>query len=476
MACTAEILTAAGEKVCLDGFVEDGSLSLSTLNGELAKLWLIVCGGFVFYMHLGFSMLEAGCVSKRNVQNILLKNVMNICIGTIVWFLFGYGVAYGGSGSDGKFIGEKSYFGKYGKGDDITWFFQWAFCVTASTIVSGAVAERMKLSAFFIACVAITGFIYPVVVHWIWDSEGWLNAFEETNDTPLFDFAGSGVVHMVGGFCAFMGAWLTGERPGRFDATNPVIYGNHSVPFQLFGTITLWFGWYGFNCGSTLEVAGQMETAARVAVTTTISAAAGGLVTVSWAKLINGKWSIGMSCNGILAGLVSITSPCPVVEPWMALIIGLIGGSIYFGSSNLMLKLKIDDPLDAASVHGFCGIWGLLAAGIFAKEELVRAVYGPVIADKEWGPQLGVQVLGVVCILAWACGTSGFLFKILDLTLGLRTEEGGQKGGLDADEFGMPAYATTPVDEVEVSTSSVAKQVGTEAVELAGKDKDAPAV
>lgn len=457
--CTLVLTADNGAKVCADAIAD------MITETDAKPLWLIVCGGLVFLMHLGFSMLEAGCVSKRNVQNILLKNIMNACIGTLVWFCIGYGVAYGGN-DDNEFIGMASYWGGWDDSANIDWFFQWAFCVTASTIVSGAVAERMKLAAFFIACVVITGFIYPIVVHWVWDGEGWLSAGKK--DRPFIDFAGSGVVHMVGGFCALMGAAITGERPGRFNAEKPIAYGNHSVPFQLFGTIILWVGWYGFNCGSTLAVQGAMPVAARVAVTTTLSAATGGLVTTFWAKIVKKKWSIGMCCNGILAGLVSITAPCPVVEPGLAIVIGAIGGSLYFLCSNLMLILKIDDPLDAASVHGFCGMWGVLAAGIFSSNKYIREAYGDDLADMGWGSRFWNQIVGCITIFFWTVGTSGAMFMALKFTVGLRTEEGGEKGGLDANEFGMPAYSSTPRHSPEK------KGVEGFKMELATIDKEAP--
>merc|ERR1719499_821838 len=216
-------------------------------------------------MQLGFAMLEAGSVSRRNVQNILFKNLMDACLGALMWFMIGYGVAFGGS-DDSSFVGGEQFFSLDSE-NFLMFFFQWTFCVTASTIVSGSVAERMKLSSYFIYTIIITCFIYPVVVHWCWDGEGWLSPWHAEEDAPIpvMDFAGSGVVHMVGGFSGLMGAILAGPRPGRFDDKNPVKYATHSVPFQLFGTLILWFGWYGFNCGSTLAVGGLMGVANRVA-------------------------------------------------------------------------------------------------------------------------------------------------------------------------------------------------------------------
>merc|ERR1719204_1201986 len=270
-------------------------------------------------MQLGFANLEAGSVSRRNVQNILFKNIMDACLGSVVWFCLGYGIAWG----NGNFIGTNQ-FCTVGYGHTTDWFFQWAFCVTASTIVSGAVAERMKLEAYFIYTFIITAFIYPVVVHWIWHGEGWASAGNEKAGNPIVDFAGSGVVHMVGGWSGLMGAYFVGPRPERFDEFSLKSYTTHSIPLQAFGTFVLWFGWYGFNCGSTVAVLGVMDTASLVAVTTTLAAASGGLTASCLGKLLSGKWNIGLACNGVLAGLVSITAPCAVILPEFSIVIGFI--------------------------------------------------------------------------------------------------------------------------------------------------------
>merc|ERR1719461_575878 len=307
-------------------------------------------------MQLGFAMLEAGSVSRRNVQNILFKNLMDACLGAVIWFSLGFGVAYGKDG-DNEFAGESMFF-DLPADQHLSFFFQWAFCVTASTIVSGSVAERMKLTSYFIYTVVITAFIYPVVVHWVWDGNGWLSAFngDEGGDgakIPVMDFAGSGVVHMVGGFSGLMGAIFVGPRPGRFDPCSSARYGSHSVPLQLFGTLILWYGWYGFNCGSTLAVDGFAGVANRVAITTTLGAAAGGLTVAFVGKLLDKRWNITLACNGILAGLVSITAPCPIVGPGAALALG------------------------ASAVHGVCGYWGVVSVAIFATEDNIATAYTP---------------------------------------------------------------------------------------------------
>jgi len=406
-------------------------------EADASTLWMILCGAQVFFMQLGFANLEAGSVSRRNVQNIIFKNMMDACLGSIIWFCFGYGLAWG----EGSFLGTTSFF-KVHDGESTNWFFQWAFCVTASTIVSGAVAERMKLEAYFIYTIFITAFIYPVVVHWIWSGEGWASAFNDKAGTPIIDFAGSGVVHMVGGWSGLMGAFIVGPRTGRFSESDGKkdLFTTHSIPLQAFGTLVLWFGWYGFNCGSTVAVAGAMSTAALVAVTTTLAAAAGGLTTSMLGRVLSGNWSIGLACNGILAGLVSITAPCSVVAPEYSIIIGFIGGLLYYGFSSLMVFLKIDDPLDAAAVHGCCGFWGVVSVAIFTTgEDMMNAGYLRE-AEQGLGTRLGNQLAVAVTVSVWTLGLSGLMFFLAAKTVGIRTEDGSQPGGLDKPDFGGPAY------------------------------------
>lgn len=390
-------------------------------------------------------MYEAGSVSRRNVQNILFKNLMDACLGAIIWFCLGFHVAFGRAG-DNPFTGEAYFFQLKDSNDHLMFFFQWAFCVTASTIVSGSVAERMQLSSYFVYTICITAFIYPVVVHWVWDGDGWLSAFNgEGGDgkgayLPIMDFAGSGVVHMVGGLSGLMGAIFVGPRPGRFDPDSMVKYGSHSVPFQLFGCLILWYGWYGFNCGSTLAVDGFSGVANRVAVTTTLAASSGGFMVATVTKALEGKWNIPAACNGILAGLVSITAGCSVVGPGSALAIGAIGGIIYLVASKLMLKLKIDDPLDAAPVHGFCGYWGVVSVAFFATTQNITEAFSEHMAGFTFQKRFSHQIGGATIIAAWTIITSGLMFWLTKVTIGLRTEKGSSLEGLDAEDFGAEAY------------------------------------
>jgi len=426
--------------VCSDANCNVGacvdSYGTTIFESDAATLWMILCGSQVFFMQLGFANLEAGSVSRRNVLNIIFKNIMDACLGSIVWFCVGYGFAWG----DGSFIGSTSFF-FVPYDENFNWFFQWAFCVTASTIVSGAVAERMKLEAYFIYTIIITAFIYPAVVHWVWHPEGWASAFNSKADNPIIDFAGSGVVHMVGGWSGMMGAWIVGPRKGRFEkAEDAVDFTTHSIPMQAFGTLILWFGWYGFNCGSTVAVSGSMGTAALVAVTTTLAAAAGGLTTSTLGRSLHGKWNIGLACNGILAGLVSITAPCSVVAPGSAIVIGVIGGLLYYGFSRLMITLKIDDPLDAAAVHGCCGFWGVISVAIFTTTDYMKKAAYTTEAGQDVGTRFGNQLAVALAISAWTIGLSGLMFLVADKVIGIRTEGGATIGGLDYRDFGTSGY------------------------------------
>jgi len=440
--------------VCNDAACETTTCLKDYLENYVSEtdakpLWLILSGSQVFFMQLGFANLEAGSVSRRNVQNILFKNLMDACLGSVIWFCFGYSVSYG---SGDVFGGGKLFLAQYEETTD--WFFQWAFCVTASTIVSGAVAERMKLEAYFIYTIVITAFIYPAVVHWVWSDYGWASEFKDDALLPIVDFAGSGVVHMVGGWSGLMGAYLVGPRPERFNEFSMKTWTAHSVPFQAFGTLVLWFGWYGFNCGSTLAVVGSMTTASLVAVTTTLAAASAGLTVSILGKFLYGKWSVSLACNGLLAGLVSITAPCSVIYPELSILIGFIGGLVYFGFSRLMLKFKIDDPLDAVAVHGACGFWGVVSVGFFANKKYLENAGFPNVAKLDFGHRLGHQIAAALIITCWTLFTSGLMFWVTRMTIGIRTEHGGDADGADAYEFGEPGYERQMGALVELSEKS----------------------
>jgi len=422
--------------------------NVDSFISDVDTFYLLFAGCLVFFMQCGFSMLEAGCVSAKNTQNILYKNLMDACLGAFFFWGIGYGFAYGTEeGTLNHFIGIGNFFLYDADVDYIGFFFQWAFAATAATIVSGSVAERCSLPAYFTYSTFLTMFIYPVVVHWVWSTEGWLSAFvDDSNVTKFFtnnmmDFAGSGVVHMVGGFSGLMGAIALGPRSGRFEPGGEEKYRPHSVLNAALGVAILWFGWYGFNCGSTLGINGYGAIAAKVAVTTTLAAAFGAITCTVYARVVPKEkhWDLLLSLNGVLAGLVSITAPCCLVEPWAAAVIGIIGGIIYIASSNLLKYLKIDDPLDACPIHGFCGLWGVISVGIFTTDENIAWAYGG-DASYSTGEQLGVQILGGLAILLWTLGTSGILFFTLKALKVLRVSEDVEEAGLDNSEHGGKAY------------------------------------
>ena len=428
----------------------------SKLNANIIdSFWLMYSGLLVFFMQAGFAMLETGAVSSKNAKNILTKNLLDACIGALIWWCVGYGIAY--DGNDNAFIGtitaknSPSFFTwDYSNKENNTgliwalWFFQYVFAATASTIVSGAVAERTQLLAYVIYTSIITMFIYPVVVHWAWSSSGWISPFNPDKAIlgGVIDFAGSGVVHMTGGIAGLSGAYFVGPRINRFINNKPSLKKGHSVTLQILGTFILWLGWYGFNAGSTLGLSGINYTrdAARIMVTTTLSAASGGLTSFIIDKYLGTKvWNPIILSNGILTGLVSITSGCSVVQPWAAVIIGSLGSVIYICTSNLMLyKFNIDDPLDAFAIHGAGGIWGVLSASLFAdsKYSYTRGgglFYGNVDA-------FGAAIIFILSVIVWVGGLSVILFKTMRKMRILRITEYEEKQGLDISKHGGSAY------------------------------------
>jgi len=412
-------------------------------------------------MQAGFSLLEAGSVSQKNLTNILFKNIMDACISSICFWFIGYGIAFGKTyqgvvGSSNFFLSDIKNGVGGAAGDDgwAKWFFQWAFAGTSTTIVSGCVAERTRFEAYLLFAGAISTVIYPVVVHWVW-GEGFLSAWgaypdDEGNARPLLtgtaksngmlDFAGSGVVHMVGGFCGLIGAILVGPRRFRFDAVTGIpAEAPPGDPMLLcLGTLILWFGWYAFNCGSTLALSGNAaNVAGKAALSTTISATTACMLATSLARIFDKYFNISVAVNGVLCGLVSITAACAFTDPWMAFIIGGIGAVIFFFSRSALLKLGIDDPLDAFPVHGACGLWGVVAAGIFCTDANVQyAGYPNVNNACSSGEQFGVQLIGASSILLWTTITAGFCFWVLRKTIGIRVSASVEEDGLDNFEHG----------------------------------------
>ena len=384
------------------------------------SLWIVVAGILVMFMQPGFMLVETGFTRSKNSVNIVMKNFMDFSVGAVSYWAFGFALAYGGT-TLGGFLAYGNFFLE---GDAITYFFQVVFAATAATIVSGAVAERTKFSAYLLFQPFICGVIYPIVTHWVWSGQGWLG------DLGLMDFAGSGVVHMVGGFAALAGVQIVGPRIGKYDENgNPQVIPGSSMVAGALGVFILWFGWYGFNVGSAL--AAVDVNLAAIAVTTTLSAAAGS-ITAMYTSMISGKPNVGMTLNGALAGLVGITAGCANVNNLGAVLIGLVSGVLVVYSINFLEKRGLDDAVGAISVHGICGIWGVIAVAIFDTAD--GLFYGG--GTSLFGPQL----IGILAIGAWAYGTSFLVFKVIDSTVGLRVTAEEEIAGLDASEHGTSAY------------------------------------
>ena len=390
------------------------------LASYVDSLWIVVAGILVMFMQPGFMLVETGFTRSKNSVNIVMKNFMDFSVGAITYWAFGFALAYGGT-TLGGFLAYGSFFLE---GDSITYFFQVVFAATAATIVSGAVAERTKFSAYLLFQPFICGVIYPIVTHWVWSGQGWLG------DLGFIDFAGSGVVHMVGGFAALAGVQIVGPRIGKYDDNgNPQVIPGSSMVAGALGVFILWFGWYGFNVGSALAAV-DVDLAA-IAVTTTLSASAGS-ITAMYTSMISGKPNVGMTLNGALAGLVGITAGCANVNNLGAVLIGLVSGVLVVYSINFLEKKGFDAAVGAVSVHGICGIWGVLAVAIFDTTD--GLVYGG-------GATLFLpQLIGILAIGVWAYGTSFLVFKVIDSTVGLRVTAEEEIAGLDATEHGTSAY------------------------------------
>jgi Amt family ammonium transporter len=406
-----------------------------TTENALDMIWLFLGASLVFVMQTGFALLESGLTRAKNAANIMMKNLMDFCIGALMYWAIGWGLMYGADALGG--LAGASDFFKNVMDDPIyyrDWFFQVVFAATSATIVSGAMAERTQFKSYLIYTCFISAVIYPISGHWIWGG-GWLA------ELGFHDFAGSTVVHSVGGWAALMGALVLGPRTGKYTrGTNGKIlikaFPGHNMPLAMTGVFLLWFGWYGFNGASTLS--GSSPDIARICVTTTLAAAAGaiGALSASWIRFK--KPDVSMSMNGALAGLVSITAPCGVVSPAASIVIGLIGGIIVMLSVEFIDKvLRIDDPVGASSVHLSCGIWGTLAVGIWGN------VDGTAIGLLRGGgaAQLGVQALGIVSVGAWAAVTSLILFLLIKACVGLRVRQKEELQGLDINEHKADAYA-----------------------------------
>jgi len=408
--------------------------STKDLTNAIDMLWLILTGSLVFFMQAGFALVETGLTRAKNATNIIMKNLMDFCIGSIVFWMIGWGFMYGAD-KFGGLIGFSDFF--KGPASDPgfyrDWFFQVVFAATSATIVSGAMAERTQFKSYLLYTAFISAFIYPIAGHWSWGG-GWLAKL------GFHDFAGSLVVHSVGGWAALVGAIILGPRTGKYVRANGHVsvkaFPGHNIPLAALGVFILWFGWYGFNPGSTLS--GMSQDISRVTVTTTLAASAGAFSALVFSWFLFKKPDASMTMNGILAGLVAITAPCAVVSPADSLIIGLIAGILVVLSVEFIDKtLKVDDPVGAVSVHMVNGIFGTLAVGLWGNVQgiAVGVFYGGGIR------QLTVQALGVLTVSAWTAGLSLILFTLIKASVGLRVSEKDELMGLDLSEHKSEAYS-----------------------------------
>jgi len=395
------------------------------VNAVLDLMWIVICGILVFFMQSGFTLVEVGFTRSKNAGNIIMKNLMDLCIGSLGFWIVGYSIMYGDSIN--AFVGNPSLF--FSDVENMhNLFFQTVFAATAATIVSGAIAGRTKFTTYLIFSVVITVVIYPISGHWVWQGDGWLTGL------GFIDFAGSTVVHSVGGWAALIAAMLIGPRLGKYTNGKSNAIQGHNLVLGALGIFILWLGWFGFNAGSELAISGDSANAvAGIVITTNLSAAAAAVAAmfVSWG--LYGKPDISMTLNGALAGLVAITAGCAAVSPMGAAIIGVVAGIvIVFSIEFVDKKLKVDDPVGAISVHGVCGALGTLLVGVFAVDG--GLLYGGGFA------QLGVQAIGVLAIGAWAVVTSFVVLYTLKKTIGLRVSKEEEVDGLDIHEHKANVY------------------------------------
>lgn len=386
-------------------------------------IWTMLGAFLVFFMQAGFAMVETGFTRAKNAGNILMKNMMDLVLGSIFFFLVGFAFMFG---DESPVIGLKGLFNIKSLADTngmfnglpigVFIFFHTVFCATSATIVSGAMAERTKFVAYLVYSAAISIFIYPITGHWIWGN-GWLSQL------GFHDFAGSCAVHMVGGVCAIVGATILGARRGKYTkAGKSKAIPGHNLPLGVLGVFILWFAWFGFNCGSTTAAT---TTLGDIALTTNLAACASTLVTliITWVRY--GKPDISMTCNGALAGLVAITAGADVVTDYEALIIGALAGVIVvFVIEFIDRVLKIDDPVGAVGVHGVCGAFGTIMTGVFGE-----------------GCSVVAQLIGTVACIAYVAVAAFIVFKLIDKTIGLRVSEDEEIDGLDIMEHGCSAYS-----------------------------------
>lgn len=433
-------------------------------SAAVDTMWILLSGYIVFFMQVGFSMVEAGTVRASNVINLLMKNTIDMSLGTVFYWAIGYALSFGSAlnSTRNPVFGNTGFF-LIGQGDSYANFvFQWGFAACTAAIVSGCVAERGKIHAYMIQSIMFFVIIYPPVVHMFWSDAGWLSPFSQDSwrvgDLGVFDFAGCGPVHMVGGLVGLTGTIVMKPRLTRFKKNgevNPIR--PHNQPLIMMGSCILYFAWFCFNSGSTLAVTGGLSNAAALAAVNTCVAAAGSAMTSLFiSRWLDKKYILVRVLNSLLAGLVGITSGCAIVMPWAAFVIGVVSAIVFsFSSWVLLEKCKIDDPLDASPLHFIVGIWGLISPGLLADQDAVSLAYGAPAGHRTYGLflgghviQLGMQVLGVVIVILWVGFWSTLMWIIIHKTIGARVNPDEEEAGLDIVHHGGPAYDIVEFESV----------------------------
>ena len=410
----------------MEGYTE----LINEQNFAINTVWVAICAALIFFMEAGFALLEAGFVRSKNAMSIIAKVIIDITFGGIAFFIVGFGIAYGSS--NGWFALDFGIMNQdLGLGltvsNNLFWFIQLGFAIAAISIVSGALAERMKLFPYAILVIFFCAILYPLVANWVWNPNGWL-AMRGFND-----FAGSAAVHAMGGFAALAAAIVLGPRIGKYskEGKSNTIPG-HNLPLASVGAFILWFGWFGFNPGSSLGAVGNWELIGSVVVNTFLASASGGIATMIYTYFTYTKIDITMVINGVLAGLVSITAGCNVVGPVSAIIIGAIAGILVDVAVVFFDKIKVDDPVGAIAVHGVNGLFGTLAVGLFAIEG--GLFYGG------GASLLLTQILGVSAIALFSFTLTFIIMKLLKMSIGIRISNEDEEAGIDASSFGVQSY------------------------------------
>ncbi|MDE0621220.1 MAG: ammonium transporter [Bryobacterales bacterium] len=423
----------AGAQEATDPSPGDLMAAVEQVQTHANILWTLLAACLVFWMQAGFAFVESGFTRAKNAAHIMMKNVLDMSMGALSFWLIGFGIMFGATnglfGTD-HFLLSPDNGGGDGQWEYTFWMFQVVFAATAATIVSGAMAERTQFAAYLIYSVAITAIIYPVFGHWAWgnlllDQPSWLA------DMGFIDFAGSTVVHSVGGWAALAGAIVVGPRLGKYGLDgSPRAIPGHNLGMAALGVFILFLGWFGFNAGSTTTADGSV---ARIAVNTFLAACSGSIfaMIVSWRRF--GKPDVGITLNGVLAGLVGITAPCASVTPLGAIIIGAVSGVLVVLSIRFFDKLHVDDPVGAISVHGVCGVWGTLGAALLHENLFLGLEYD--LLGTLW-----VQIVGAVVAFVWTFGTAFVLFKTINAAIGLRVAQADEIEGLDLGEHNSRAY------------------------------------